>query len=107
MAACQKDRSEYRWTLVVEYEDNKLASDEDNVKRIEKAEKAVPAKALKWRQAYMSRAGHRKPGSSCLHTSRGNTTPLELIDYDHLMLADHQRLLGLISTISTVEKWDI
>ena len=31
---------------MVEYEDNELASEEDNVKRIEKAEKAVPTKAL-------------------------------------------------------------
>ena len=52
LEACQKDRSEYVWTLVVEYEDNELlASDKDNVKRIEKAEKVVPAKVLKgWPQ---------------------------------------------------------
>ena len=43
LAACQKDRLEYGWTLRVKYEDNELASDKDNVKRIEKAEKSVPA----------------------------------------------------------------
>ena len=37
LAACQIDRLMYGWTLVVEYEDNKLTKDEDNVKRIEKA----------------------------------------------------------------------
>ena len=52
LAACQKrikltDRSEYGWTLVDEYEDDELASDEEDAKRIEKAEKAVAAKALK------------------------------------------------------------
>ena len=93
----------------MEYEDNELASVDDSVKRIEMAEKAVPAITLKWkklptlRQAYTSRAGHRKPGSSCLHMSRGSTTPLESIGCDHLRVADHQRLLGLVST---VEKWD-
>ena len=70
---------------MVEYEDNKVTSDEDNVKRIEKAEKPVPAKALNWKklptpiQAYASKAGHRKTGSSCLHMCRGNATPLKSI----------------------------
>ena len=36
LAACQKNRLEYGWALVVEYKDNELASDEDDVKRIKR-----------------------------------------------------------------------
>ena len=52
LAGCQKriklaDCSEYGWAVVDEYEDDELASDEDDAKRIEKAKKTVAAKALK------------------------------------------------------------
>jgi len=45
------DHSKYRWAVVDEYEDNELASDEDDTKRIEKAEKTVAAKVLKQKKA--------------------------------------------------------
>ena len=85
----------YGWTLVVEYEDNELASDKNNVKRIEKAEKPVPAKALKWKKATNPQTSihvqgwPQKTWSGCLHMSRGSTTPLKSIGYDHLTLANH------------------
>jgi len=58
------DRSEYGWA---EYEDDELASDEDDAKRIEKAEKTVAAKALKKKKAPNLRANRqvqgRQPGA--------------------------------------------
>ena len=61
------DRSEYRWAVVDEYEDDELASDEDDAKRIEKAEKTVAAKALKKKKAPNLRANRqvqgRQPGA--------------------------------------------
>ena len=36
LAACQKDRAEHGWALVIKYEDNELASDEDDVKRVKR-----------------------------------------------------------------------
>ena len=60
LAGCQKrikmaDRSEYGWAVVDEYEDNELASDEDDAKKIEKAEKSVVFKAAKRRKTVQSR----------------------------------------------------
>ena len=56
------DRSEYGWAVVDEYEDDELASDEDDAKRIEKAEKAVAAKAVKWKKATNPRANRQAQG---------------------------------------------
>ena len=50
------DRSEYGWAVIDEYEDDELASDEDDAKRIEKAEKAVAAKVVKRKKATNPRA---------------------------------------------------
>ena len=36
LAACQEDRSQYGWALVLKYEDKELASNEDDVKREKK-----------------------------------------------------------------------
>ena len=49
------DRSEYGWAVVDEYEDDELASDEDDAKKIEKAERAVASKAMKRKKTAQSR----------------------------------------------------
>ena len=45
------DRSEYGWDAVNEYEKDQLAEDDDDAKRLEKAEKAAEQKAFKKRRA--------------------------------------------------------
>ena len=52
------DRSEYGWDAVNEYEKDELAEDDDDVKRLEKAEKAAEQKAFKKRRA-VARGGGR------------------------------------------------
>lgn len=42
---------DHGWAVVDKYENDKLVSDEDNMKKIEKAEKAMAAKALKLKKA--------------------------------------------------------
>ena len=51
------DRSEFGWGTVNEYEDDELASDEDDAKRLEKAEKAAASKASKKRKTAPQRSG--------------------------------------------------
>ena len=51
------DRSEFGWNAVNEYEADELASNEDDAKRLEKAEKAAEQKALKKKKAAYSRGG--------------------------------------------------
>ena len=51
------DCSEFGWITVDEYEDEELASDEDDAKRLEKAEKAATAKAFKKKKAAPQRSG--------------------------------------------------
>ena len=45
------DRSEYGWDAVNEYEKDELAEDDDDAKRLEKAEKAAEQKAFRKRRA--------------------------------------------------------
>ena len=45
------DRSDYGWDAVQEYEKDELAEDDDDAKRLEKAEKAAEQKAFKKRRA--------------------------------------------------------
>ena len=52
------DRSEFGWDAVNEYEKDELAEDDDDAKRLEKAEKAAEQKAFKKRRA-ASRGGSR------------------------------------------------
>ena len=49
------DRSEFGWDAVNEYETDELASNEDDAKRLEKAEEAAEQKALKRKKAAYSR----------------------------------------------------
>lgn len=42
------DHSNHRWAVINEYEDDELGLDEDHIKKIEKAEKAVAAKYLEY-----------------------------------------------------------
>ena len=56
------DRSEYGWALVDEYEDDELASDDNDAKRIEKAEKAAATKAWKRKKAANPRSGRQMQG---------------------------------------------
>ena len=51
------DRSEFGWDAVNEYEADELASNEDDAKRLEKAEKAAKQKALNKKKAAYSRGG--------------------------------------------------
>ena len=44
------DRSEFGWGTVDEYEEDELASDDDDIKRLEKAEKVAATKATKKRK---------------------------------------------------------
>ena len=48
------DRSEFGWGTVDEYEDDELAFDDDDAKRLEKAEKAAAAKAAKKRNGALA-----------------------------------------------------
>ena len=52
------DRSDYGWDTVHEYEKDELAEDDDDAKRLEKAEKAAEQKAFKKRRA-ANRGGGR------------------------------------------------
>ena len=54
------DRSEFGWDAINEYEADKLVSNEDDAKRLEKAEKAAKQKALKKKKAAYSRGGRGK-----------------------------------------------
>ena len=56
------DQSEYGWAVVDEYEDDELVSDEDNTKRIEKAEKVVAAKVVKWKKGTNPQANRQMQG---------------------------------------------
>ena len=42
------DRSEFGWATVDEYKQDQLAADEEDAKRLEKAEKSAGSKAAKW-----------------------------------------------------------
>ena len=59
------DRSEYGWDAVNEYEKDELAEDDDDAKRLEKAEKVAEQKAFKKRRAAgrggRGRARHPNP----------------------------------------------
>ena len=44
------DRSEFGWAAVDEYKDDELASDEDDAKKMEKAERSVASKAVSIRK---------------------------------------------------------
>ena len=58
--------SEFGWDAVNEYEADELASNEDDTKRLEKAEKAAEQKALKKKKAAYSRGGREDKGSMVL-----------------------------------------
>ena len=45
------DRSEFGWAMVDEYEQDQLAADEEDAKRLEKAEKSAGSKAAKRKKA--------------------------------------------------------
>ena len=51
------DRSEFGWDAVKEYETDELAENDDNAKRLEKAEKSAEQKALKRRKTAQYRYG--------------------------------------------------
>ena len=51
------DRSEFGWDAVKEYETDKLAENDDDAKRLEKAEKSAEQKALKRRKTVQYRYG--------------------------------------------------
>ena len=44
------DRSKYGWATIDEYEQDQLAADEEDAKRLEKAEKSAGSKAAKWKK---------------------------------------------------------
>ena len=56
------DRSQYGWALVDEYEDDELALDDNDSKRIEKAEKAAATKACKRKKAANPCSGRQMQG---------------------------------------------
>lgn len=49
------DQSKFGWPVVDEYEDDELASDEDNTKKITKAEGSMASKAIKHKKMAQSR----------------------------------------------------
>ena len=53
------DKSDYGWLVINEYEDNELASDEEDAKRIRKAEKSAASKVEKLKKGFRSR--HKSP----------------------------------------------
>ena len=64
---CQKlirlaDRSKFSWEIVNEHETDELAANEDNAKRLEKAEKAAEQKVLNRKKAVFSQGGGRDRG---------------------------------------------
>ena len=56
------DHSEFGWEAVNEYETDELAANEDDAKRLEKAEKAAEQKVLKRKKAAYSQGGGRGKG---------------------------------------------
>ena len=44
------DHSKYGWVTVNEYEQDQLAADEEDAKRLEKAEKLADSKVAKWKK---------------------------------------------------------
>ena len=59
---CLADCSEFGWEAVDEYETDELTANEDDAKRLEKAEKAAEQKVLKKRKAAYFRGGGRGKG---------------------------------------------
>ena len=69
------DRSEYGWEAVNEYETDELAANEDNAKRLEKAEKAAEQKVLKRKKAAFSQGGGRGRGRRFNSAPMGQLPP--------------------------------
>ena len=69
------DHSEFGWEAINEYETDEVATSEDDVKRLEKAEKAAEQKVLKRKKAAYFQGGGRGKGRRFNSTQMSQLPP--------------------------------